>query len=353
MSQIALSIVVPNYNYADYVGIAVDSVLTQGRDDVEVIVVDDCSADNSREVIAGYGDRIVSVFHEANAGHGGAFNSGFARAQGPLVMFLDADDFLLPGALDTIIANAEPGVAIYHYRMQLADEEGVLSDVFPPEQRSLASGDLSRKLREDGRYDSTITSGLVFSRDALSRVMPMDPEIFRQGADGYLSAVIPLYGESRSYDTVISGYRRHVSNHSSFAGSLSKRARWCIEHDTARYQAIRHHAGALELPVAEELGAQDAMHIEARLTSLLLDPGQHPISADTRADLARRGMATIPDDVSGKRRLGLKAWWLWLRYAPAPLARTALIWKLDASSRPKAIAVVARWLRRRAGIVLN
>ena len=89
-----LSVVITNYNYADYVGTAIDSVLSQDVA-IELVVVDDCSADKSRDIITSYGDRIIPVLQEVNQGHGGGFNAGYARTTGDLVMFLDADDFLL------------------------------------------------------------------------------------------------------------------------------------------------------------------------------------------------------------------------------------------------------------------
>ena len=82
-----VSVIVNNYNYGSYLSEAIDSALNQTYPNVEVIVVDDGSTDNSREIIAGYGNRIVSILKE-NGGQGTCFNAGFERSSGDVVVFL-------------------------------------------------------------------------------------------------------------------------------------------------------------------------------------------------------------------------------------------------------------------------
>ncbi len=107
-----ISIVISNRNYADYVGAAVDSALSQRDVRVEVIVVDDGSTDGSREVLERFTDRTRVIF-QAGRGQTGALNEGFAAATGDVIMFLDADDVLRPdiGALvrDAFVRRPEAG----------------------------------------------------------------------------------------------------------------------------------------------------------------------------------------------------------------------------------------------------
>src|SRR5689334_13928789 len=92
-----VSIVIDNYNTARFVGEAIESALGQTRPDVEVVVVDDGSTDGSRDVIAGFEGRVRVVLQE-NRGQAGAVNTGYAAVSGDVVLFLDGDDVLLPGA---------------------------------------------------------------------------------------------------------------------------------------------------------------------------------------------------------------------------------------------------------------
>ncbi|WP_333771323.1 bifunctional glycosyltransferase/CDP-glycerol:glycerophosphate glycerophosphotransferase, partial [Streptomyces sp. IBSBF 2435] len=116
------SVIVPVYHVQAYLHACLDSVLDQSFDDVELIVVDDCSPDGSGEIADAYAarDRRVSVLHLAeNVGLGRARNAGLARATGDYVLFLDSDDTYAPGALraiaDRIDRTGRPDLLIFDY----------------------------------------------------------------------------------------------------------------------------------------------------------------------------------------------------------------------------------------------
>ena len=98
--SLAVDIVVDNYNYGRFLEAAIDSALAQRHPRTRVIVVDDGSTDHSPAVVARYGDRITAVLKQ-NGGQASAFNEGWARCRGDAVIFLDADDLLLPDAAGT------------------------------------------------------------------------------------------------------------------------------------------------------------------------------------------------------------------------------------------------------------
>jgi glycosyltransferase involved in cell wall biosynthesis len=96
MARLA-SVIIASYNYGRFLGDAIESALAQTYAPVEVIVVDDGSTDESRNVIARVGDRVQSIL-KANGGQASAWNAGFAASAGDVVLFLDADDLYRPGA---------------------------------------------------------------------------------------------------------------------------------------------------------------------------------------------------------------------------------------------------------------
>lgn len=128
------SIVVPNYNNEAYIAGCLDSLLNQDFDDYEVIVVDDCSTDGSQAIIESYtakSDRIHLAPHEENRGPHPARKTGVEAARGEYVLFVDADDEMMPGALKEIYAYAsQEQPDIIHFGMDI-----IVSDDFPAETK--------------------------------------------------------------------------------------------------------------------------------------------------------------------------------------------------------------------------
>jgi glycosyltransferase involved in cell wall biosynthesis len=119
-----VSIIITNYNYGAYLVEAIDSALDQTHDDTEVIVVDDGSQDNSAEIIKGYGDRIIPIFRE-NGGQCASLNTGFRKCQGDVVILLDADDILMPSAVERHLERfQDPDVVKSCGYMEIIDIDG-------------------------------------------------------------------------------------------------------------------------------------------------------------------------------------------------------------------------------------
>lgn len=92
-----VSIIINNYNYGRFLQESIRSALGQDYEKVEVIVVDDGSTDNSRQIIESKGNTITAVL-KPNGGQASAYNAGFKVCHGELVIFLDSDDTLFPEA---------------------------------------------------------------------------------------------------------------------------------------------------------------------------------------------------------------------------------------------------------------
>jgi hypothetical protein len=119
-----VSVVIPNYNHAPYVGDAIRSVLAQTYRPCEIVVVDDGSTDESRDVIAAFGDRVRFV-RQGNRGLSAARNSGIMASTGVLIGVLDADDMYEPDYLSTLVPalQANPDAAGIYCGYRFVDHE--------------------------------------------------------------------------------------------------------------------------------------------------------------------------------------------------------------------------------------
>lgn len=114
-----VSVVVPCYRYGRYLPTAVDSALEQDGVEVEVIIVDDASDDDSADValsLAERDQRIELLVHTINAGHIATYNEGLAKATGDYLVLLSADDALVPGSLGRAVSlmQRHPGVGMVY-----------------------------------------------------------------------------------------------------------------------------------------------------------------------------------------------------------------------------------------------
>ena len=189
-----VSVIVVNYNYARFLGAAIDSALAQDYPDVEVLVVDDGSADNSRDVIAGYGEP-VRVLLKANGGMCSAVNAAFALTTGSIIVIVDADDFLHADAVRRVVAEWQPGCSKVQFQLSLVDAAGVRRGADSPVHVAMPTGDVLPQQATTGRYPCAITVGNAYDRVTVAALSPL-PETgpLRNSADGYLNPLCPFYG---------------------------------------------------------------------------------------------------------------------------------------------------------------
>jgi len=125
----AVQVLIPCYNYAQYLEACVDSALTQTGVEVRVLVIDDCSTDNTPEVCARLAQRdprVRYLRHAQNKGHIATYNEGIGLSEGDYFVLLSADDLLVPGALAraTALMEAHPAVGfVYGTPITLYDAE--------------------------------------------------------------------------------------------------------------------------------------------------------------------------------------------------------------------------------------
>jgi glycosyltransferase involved in cell wall biosynthesis len=140
MKSAKVSVIIPTYNQAKYVGEAIQSVFDQSCQNWELIIVDDGSTDKTREIVESFSDSRIRYIYQANKGLPGARNTGIAKSIGRYLAFLDADDVYHPEKLCAQVAhlerNSEIGLS-YSSRTDIDRQNNPLTLRRAPEQVSL------------------------------------------------------------------------------------------------------------------------------------------------------------------------------------------------------------------------
>ena len=347
MSQPLVSVIINNYNYENFIGAAVDSALQQDYENLEVIVVDDGSTDSSRQVIEGYGDRIRSIFQK-NGKQAAALNTGFEASNGQVVLFLDADDYLLPAAVKKVVAAFDLGIGKVHFRLQVVDGNNVPLDYsIPSVGMSLATGEVWQQLLRTSSYVSSPMSGNAYLRKTLEPLFPI-PDEYKMTADDYLMISTPFYaGKLASVDEEIGAYRVHDSNQWALTAVSGSRFRRFVKHDLQNFALLRQRAKAVNQKLPEDLERRSLGRIWSRLASLRLEPQEHPVSSDRVSQLVWWGIYAVWQFSSHNlpKRMIYTVLFLWVGFMPVPLARLGITWLYAPHLRPKAVDTTLNRLR--------
>jgi hypothetical protein len=162
-----------------------------------------------------YGSQIKAV-QKANGGQASALNAGYAACRGDFILFLDADDVLLPNALANVVAMfGDASISNVHWSMWVIDSQGKRTGTKKPSQPP-SEGDFREQLLQKGpsNLPCAPTSGNAWSRTFLERVMPIPEhvEYYRTCADEYLYTLAPAFGRLRTIAEPQSCYRIHGKN---------------------------------------------------------------------------------------------------------------------------------------------
>jgi Glycosyltransferases, probably involved in cell wall biogenesis len=204
-----ISVIIPNYNYSKYLREAIESVLEQTYPNIEVIVVDDGSKDNSKEILESYEGKIKTVFQK-NQGVSAARNNGAAISSGEFLAFLDADDVWFPTKIEKQVQKflSDEGLGLVHVGVEEinADGKGI---------RTLLNGLEGNVSHEFLLFERAVIlgggSGFMVSRKVFEEVGGFDPrlstsadwDIFYRVSSRYRVGFVP---------EILLKYRVHNSN---------------------------------------------------------------------------------------------------------------------------------------------
>ena len=320
-----VSICINNYNYARFLGAAIESCLAQTYERIETIVVDDGSTDDSREVLASFGDRI-RVLLQGNKGQSAAVNAGVREATGDIVVLLDADDVLLADTVSRAVDafSRDDKLVRLQWQLELMTEGGVPSGrVIPSDGWSLPTGDLRRHALRYRTYVWNPTSASAYRMRVLLEVLPVPESTYARstGPDLYLSETVVLLGSVGVLDGVGGYYRIHGVNASTV--QRDDEVAWLrvkVDEILSGHEHVRTLAGRTgrtDCP-QDARQARDWAFAAYRLALLRLDATRYPLRGDSVLSVARHGVVSslTHPHLTARQRLKRASWFVLVAIAP-------------------------------------
>jgi glycosyltransferase involved in cell wall biosynthesis len=294
-----VSVCIPSFNHAPFIRECVVSVLSQSTQDLEVIVTDDASSDNSMQVLDSFKDRRVRVQrHPKTLGPSAAINSAVQQARGEYVAVLGSDDLFLADKLAEQVAVLEQRreiCAVFSFADGI-DEQGarIPDDAFPVpavfRQRNRSRAEWLRRFLLEG--NCLCASTAVIRRDVLRRVGDHDPRLLQLQDFDYWIRVC-LIGEIHVIQRPLAAYRirAHQGNLSGDRPQANARAQW------EAHKVLRHFLGIADrrflLEVFPDVESDEAEglplpYVVARAALTSQHPGVRLFALDVLFDLLGR-----------------------------------------------------------------
>ena len=261
-----VSVVIPTYNYARYLGASIASVLNQRTEGLEVIVVDDGSTDETPAVLEDLAHPRLRVIRTERGGISAARNRGLDEAQGEFVAFQDADDRWRPGKLQRQleVLLSEPSVGTVFTDFLRFTESGELPNQFTffpelPHLRTRASREGGARVLESDAFTSLLTfrhypvylQSCMMRRD-LTQGVRFNPSL-RQSEDLHFAMRIYERGGVAYLPDILVEVRRHDNN---VSRNLSEKPAWDLQAlQLLEQECLPQHRGTVQRRIGRQLAA--------------------------------------------------------------------------------------------------
>jgi glycosyltransferase involved in cell wall biosynthesis len=281
-----VSILICSYNYARFVGQTIDSALRQTWPEVEVVVVDDGSTDESWSVISAFGNRITAI-RQTNGGQGAAYNTCFERSGGQWLIYLDCDDLLDDDCIERCMAQVREDVHKVAFQMRVIDAEGHDSGNVIP--YTMHVGDVRPILQVFGHYGGPPGSGNLYRRSAVGKHFPLDVVVWPMCADTVPYVAAACAGQVEAVTQPLGSYRVHKRANKSlglFGNVLGSLRETLVLDDERRREALAMVAADLPFARPTRLLPTPTL-VRTRIISWKIDWPHHPYVGDSRPSLLK------------------------------------------------------------------
>ena len=227
-----VSVIIPVFNRENLVSSAIESVLAQTYDSIEIILINDGSTDKSLSILKKYEEKFphkIKVLDQDNQGQAKARNTGITNSSGGFIAFLDSDDIWLPTKLEEQLKHFTDRVGLVYSGIEIIDDSGVVL------KRERANERLQGLIFPELLVENRMTGGsVVVSREALNKVGYFDPS-FQAAENWDLWLRICREFEARAIGHPLIQYRIHNDNMSKNDILMLESKRKIIEKHADKY----------------------------------------------------------------------------------------------------------------------
>lgn len=223
-----ISICLAMYNGANYIALQIRSILDQLGQSDEVVIVDDCSQDESVQIVNSFGDsRIRLIRNDSNLGILATFERALRESAGDILFLSDQDDIWRSDKIERVVSvfASDPAITMVVSDARVIDAAGDITARSFFGQRGAFSAGILHNLAKNKYLGCT----MAFRRSMLDYFLPVPPDVPMH--DMWFGLLNGIYGRTAFIDETLISYRRHGNNASPSAGaSLVMRLvwRWCL-----------------------------------------------------------------------------------------------------------------------------
>jgi glycosyltransferase involved in cell wall biosynthesis len=318
-SKPAVSVLITCFNYAAYVGRAIDSALQQTYPPTEIIVSDDGSQDNSCEVVEAYIQRgpAIRLLRNAHGGMAANLNAAYRNCSGDVICLLDADDTFLPGKIEAVV-NAflnHPRAGFAIHRASLVDNQGRARGIYPL-LSDLPSGDCTEATYNNCGILMGLppTTNLALRREVADRIFPIPVE-YTGYAEQMIHRLAPLMTELCAVSAPLAHWRFHGQNDQNSVHITARRLERELKIMDSLWLEQKHYLETVDESLARSFPPIHRNPLYLKMSYIRHRMNNDPATRQAYNDLCRYGL---------RESSKLDRFWQYSNRLPRPLFQRAV-----------------------------
>lgn len=260
-----ISVIIPVYNTEKYLKRCLDSVIAQEYKDLELVIINDGSTDNSEQLINEYKTKypeLISYYNKENTGVADTRNFGIKKAKGEYIMFLDSDDYIDTALLKNLEDYINKNIDLIKFKLQRVNEEGETSEIVPGATFEETTGEegFNKLYSTDVLLDSPcvyLIKKEILTKNNLKFMVGTEHEDF--GLVPFIIVLAKTMVSVNFYGYYYIQSENSITRNENYKKTIKK-----------AYDALKHYDNAIELTQKLKLGKLTKQNIKIYYTNAII-----------------------------------------------------------------------------------